>query len=80
MRAPQTASPSSWCKLELACNAPEDVTVSTVTDSPPPLTIMAINVRTVLNNRNMQNEVVMFSCLVHTKFMVSLQSHPHLKI
>lgn len=38
--------------------------------APPPLTLMALNLRTVVNNRNQQVEIVAISCLIHSDFHV----------
>ncbi|KAL0275791.1 UNVERIFIED_CONTAM: hypothetical protein PYX00_003535 [Menopon gallinae] len=71
IKNPQPANaPCSWCKTEAICSKPDDVFVSTTLGPPPPLTVIAINIRTVVNQKNMQNEIVMISCLVHNEYQI----------
>lgn len=71
IKNPQPANaPCSLCKTEAICSKPEDLFVSTTLDPPPPLTVIALNIKTVVNQKNMQNEIVMISCLVHNEFQV----------
>lgn len=52
-----TESQSSWCKLELQVANPFDTTPLTDQD-PPPLTVMSISLRTVLNVKDNKQEIV----------------------
>ena len=52
----------SWCKLEASVSSPKDV--SPVGDSapePPPLTVMSLSLRTVLNHQENNREIVCVS-------------------
>jgi DNA polymerase alpha subunit A len=58
--------PTSWCKVEAICDDPFHVEV--VMSNPPatpPLTVMALNMKTTINPKTMQNEIALVSCLVH---------------
>ncbi|KAB0798439.1 hypothetical protein PPYR_09432 [Photinus pyralis] len=63
-------NPVSYCKFEIHCSKPIDVSI--VQDPPPPPSLVAltINMQTVVNSTNMQNEIVMMSFLVHSKYAV----------
>ncbi len=39
-------------------------------EAPPPLAVMALNLRTVVNNRTQQVEIVAISCLIQNEFHV----------
>ncbi|XP_049775564.1 DNA polymerase alpha catalytic subunit [Schistocerca cancellata] len=63
------ANPISWCKIEAVCSKMGHLEVSPVDlKPPPPLVILALNIRTVANVRTSQSEVVMVGCLVHNSF------------
>lgn len=62
----------SWCKVDVICPEMNDLVVSTHEAPPPPLTVMALNMRTVVNPKNMQNEIVMISCLVYNEYKVRI--------
>lgn len=65
-------NPVSWCKYEIDCMKPANITVS-VSEKPippPPLVTLALNMRTAVNKKAYRNEIVMISCLVHTKYSV----------
>lgn len=62
---------NSWCKLEARCLQMEDLMISEVVAPPPPMVLMAVNIRTVVNN-NMGNEIVMIGVLVQTQYKVFL--------
>ncbi|XP_060564158.1 DNA polymerase alpha catalytic subunit-like, partial [Ruditapes philippinarum] len=70
IKCPQiTNPPVSWCKLEVFVTGPDGVTVCTDQNlTPPPLTIMTMNMRTLPNNKTHQNEIVAVSCLIHNSF------------
>ena len=72
IKNPQTVNVQcSWCKLEVRCSKPEDVIISDVFAPPPPLTLMTINIRTVVS-KNMDNEIVMIGVIVNNQYRVSL--------
>ncbi|XP_041482401.1 DNA polymerase alpha catalytic subunit-like isoform X2 [Lytechinus variegatus] len=59
--------PISWCKVETFITKPDFITV--VKDlTPPPLVVMTINLRTVLNQKTHRNEIVAVTALVHHRF------------
>jgi DNA polymerase alpha subunit A len=61
--------PSSWCKLEANCDNPGYISVVTSSPPPaPPVTILALNMKTVINPKTHQNEIALVSGLVHNKF------------
>ncbi|KAK0061049.1 DNA polymerase alpha catalytic subunit [Biomphalaria pfeifferi] len=63
----QTVS-TSWCKLEALITKPENVIVSDANIPPPPLVLMTLNMRTLLNPKTRQNEIIAVSCLIHKEF------------
>ncbi|XP_070539037.1 DNA polymerase alpha catalytic subunit-like [Ptychodera flava] len=61
--------PVSWCKIEAFINKPDFVHV--VKDKqPPPLVVMTVNFRTLLNPKTHQNEIISVAGLVHNKFHI----------
>ncbi|CAG2056090.1 unnamed protein product, partial [Timema podura] len=75
VKEPQLVSnPVSWCRLELDATSlkPENVSVSVLSPlpPPPPLVVATLNIRSVLNPKTYQSEVVMIACLVHYAFNV----------
>ncbi|XP_022101936.1 DNA polymerase alpha catalytic subunit-like [Acanthaster planci] len=68
IKMPQVpAQQVSWCKIEVFINKQDNITV--VKDvSPPPLVVMTISLRTLLNQATHQNEVIAVAALVHHKF------------
>ncbi|XP_077987275.1 DNA polymerase alpha catalytic subunit-like [Glandiceps talaboti] len=59
----------SWCKIEAYINKPDFVHV--VKDKqPPPLVVMTVNFKTLLNTKTHQNEVIAVAGLVHNKFYI----------
>lgn len=72
VKNPQNSKmPMSWCKLETRCVQLEDLVLSETISPPPPLVLMAINIRSIVNN-NMDNEVIMIGVLVHNQYRVLL--------
>lgn len=64
-------NPTSWCKVEASLSKPELVMVhSGKPIAPPPLVVSTINMRTVVNPKTHQSEIVMIGCLVHHQFHV----------
>ncbi|XP_071492723.1 DNA polymerase alpha catalytic subunit-like [Diadema antillarum] len=70
IKFPQLPSqPVSWCKVESFVTKPDFITV--IKDmTPPPLVVMTINLRTVVNPKTHRNEIVAISALIHHKFPV----------
>ncbi|CAN9506180.1 unnamed protein product [Ophioblennius macclurei] len=68
IKTPQLISqPVSWCKVEAL--ALRSDWVSVVKDlPPPPLTVMSVSLKTVLNPKTHQNEIVSLAALVHYQF------------
>lgn len=59
---------SSWTKNQIICPDINCISVSTEQKPPPPLTIVTLNVKCILNSTNNRNEVVQLSCLVNDAF------------
>ena len=64
--------PSTWCKLEALADSPQKVSVVMGNNVPPspPVTILALNMKTTINPKTHQNEVTLVSGLVHHKFFL----------
>lgn len=64
-------NPLSYCKFEVKCSEPKNLHIAQNKNfSPPPLVLATLNMRTVVNSKNMSNEIVMISVLVHHKYAV----------
>ncbi|XP_037729200.1 DNA polymerase alpha catalytic subunit [Drosophila subpulchrella] len=66
-------APMSWCKTEVTLSEPKNVEL--VQDKgkpapPPPLTLLALNVRTSMNPKTSRNEICMISMLTHNRFHI----------
>lgn len=62
-------NPTSWCKIEASLSKPENVTIySGKPIPPPPLVVASMNMRTVVNPKTHQSEIVMIGCLVNHQF------------
>lgn len=48
----------------------DQIELATSVEAPPPLAVMALNLRTVVNSRSQQVEIVAISCLVQSEFHV----------
>ncbi|XP_044743890.1 DNA polymerase alpha catalytic subunit [Chrysoperla carnea] len=59
----------SWCKMEYRCNM-RNVTITNMELAPPPLVLAALTIRTTLNPSTNQTEIVMISCLTHSKYEI----------
>lgn len=69
MKDVKAASPqSSWCKVEAISENPRDVINSSGNVSSPPVTILALNMKTVINPKTHQNEIALVSGLLHNTF------------
>uniref|UniRef100_A0A1B0BBM8 DNA polymerase n=1 Tax=Glossina palpalis gambiensis TaxID=67801 RepID=A0A1B0BBM8_9MUSC len=65
-------APMSWCKTDLSVSEPKYVLLAEDTKPapPPPLTLLTLNVRTVVNPKSLKNEICMISMLVHSRFHI----------
>ncbi|XP_071950860.1 DNA polymerase alpha catalytic subunit-like [Antedon mediterranea] len=70
VKMPQLSpKPITWCKVEAFVTRTDHVTV--VKDiTPPPLVVMTISLRTVLNTKTHQNEVIAIAGLVHHEYHI----------
>ncbi|KAJ8920671.1 hypothetical protein NQ315_004810 [Exocentrus adspersus] len=70
------SNPITWCKFEVNCTRLLDIkiTPSEKPLPPPPLVVMAINTRSFINPKTYANEILMISCLTHTKYAVDKQA------
>ncbi|XP_037949022.1 DNA polymerase alpha catalytic subunit [Teleopsis dalmanni] len=64
--------PISWCKTDVIVSDQKFVMVSEDAKPapPPPLTLLALNVRTSLNPKTLKNEICMISMLVNNNFHI----------
>ena len=60
--------PSTWCKLEALADSPHKVSVVTGNVASPPVTILALNMKTTINPKTHQNEITLVSGLTHQNF------------
>ncbi|CAH0558363.1 unnamed protein product [Brassicogethes aeneus] len=69
------ANPVSWCQFEINCSNPGDMGAaqSPKPIPPPPLAVAAVNMRCAINPKTLQNEIVMISCLTHTRYALDKQ-------
>lgn len=70
------ASTVSWCKFEVNCNKMNDLQITSMVKPipPPPLVIAAINMKSVVNPKSYNNEIVMISCISHNQYNVDKTS------
>ena len=70
LTAPEAVkNPTSWCKFEASLSKPENVTIYAGKPlPPPPIVVATLNMRTVVNPKTHQSEIVMLGCLVHHQF------------
>ena len=73
--------PSTWCKVEALADHPTKVSVLAGSQIPaaPPITILALNMKTTINPKTHQNEITLMSGLMHNKFFLDrpAPSPPH---
>ncbi|CAB3994881.1 DNA polymerase alpha catalytic subunit, partial [Paramuricea clavata] len=63
--------PMSWCKLEAIVSKPDHITPLTEGNlDPPPLVVLSVSVRTMLNPKTHLHEVLAVTGLVHQDFRV----------
>lgn len=62
----------SYCQYELNCNSVTDLVIPQDLQNlqAPPLTVLSLNIRTVLNPQTKMNEIIMIGCLVYSKYLV----------
>ncbi|EFX79893.1 hypothetical protein DAPPUDRAFT_304346 [Daphnia pulex] len=71
IKNPQKANPHvSWCKVEAFVSNMDQIELDDKREAPPPLAVMALNLRTVVNNRTQQVEIVAIGCLIQNEFHV----------
>ncbi|XP_017119896.2 DNA polymerase alpha catalytic subunit [Drosophila elegans] len=66
-------APMSWCKTEVTLSEPKNVELLQDKGKPappPPLTLLALNVRTSMNPKTSRNEICMISMLTHNRFHI----------
>ncbi|XP_068733005.1 DNA polymerase alpha catalytic subunit-like [Montipora capricornis] len=57
--------PVSWCKVEAVVTKPDHLEVASHQDPPPPMVVMSLSFRTMLNTKNHTHEIIAISALVH---------------
>lgn len=63
-------TPSTYCKLQLMCSSIASVTgIKEKTESPPPLVMLSLNLRVVMNS-HAKNEIVAISCLINKNYCI----------
>ncbi|EDW81452.1 uncharacterized protein Dwil_GK12074 [Drosophila willistoni] len=67
-------APMSWCKTDVTIIEPKNVELfhekGKAAAAPPPLTLLALNVRTSMNPKTLKNEICMISMLTHNRFHI----------
>ncbi|XP_067613903.1 DNA polymerase alpha catalytic subunit [Eurosta solidaginis] len=68
----KNSAPISWCNTDVSVSEPKLVILSedVKPQSPPPITLLTLNVRTALNSKTLKNEICMISMLVHNRFHI----------
>jgi len=57
--------PVSWCKVEAVVSKPDHLEVASEQDPPPPMVVMSLSFRTMLNTKTHTHEILAVSALVH---------------
>ncbi|XP_044179976.1 DNA polymerase alpha catalytic subunit-like isoform X2 [Acropora millepora] len=57
--------PVSWCKVEAVATKPDHLEVAMQQDAPPPMVVMSLSFRTMLNTKNHTHEILAVSALIH---------------
>ncbi|OAD62291.1 DNA polymerase alpha catalytic subunit, partial [Eufriesea mexicana] len=65
-----TGIQTSWCKIKVNCMKMENISVVSESQTLPPLVLATLNVRTSLNFKLQQNEIVMVAILIHHKYHI----------
>ncbi|ALC47203.1 DNApol-alpha180 [Drosophila busckii] len=63
----------SWCQTEVTVTDPKNVKILLEhgkPTSPPPMKLLALNVRTSMNPKTLKNEICMISMLIHNRFHI----------
>ncbi|KAL9965782.1 hypothetical protein ACROYT_G029627 [Oculina patagonica] len=55
----------SWCKVEAIVSKPDLLEVASEQDPPPPMVVMSLSFRTMLNTKTHTHEILAVSALVH---------------
>ncbi|KAL2314433.1 DNA polymerase alpha catalytic subunit [Schizosaccharomyces pombe] len=59
---------ASWCRVEIGCSSPQNISVSfeknEITSKTPPMTVMSLAFRTLINKEQNKQEVVMISARI----------------
>lgn len=63
-------SPLSWCDLEISCKHKSIQIMEDQKAAPPPLSLMTVNVKCVINPKTLKNEIVMISILTNDNFYI----------
>ncbi|XP_043480820.1 DNA polymerase alpha catalytic subunit isoform X1 [Leptopilina heterotoma] len=65
-------NPFTWCKFQVNCLKPENITVVNrdLQKAIPPMVVATLNVRSALNPKHHQNEVVMVGVLLQHKYQI----------
>ncbi|XKL64150.1 hypothetical protein PGB90_004236 [Kerria lacca] len=58
----------SWCKFELICDDIKNISVNVDGGAPPPLIVMALNIRITPLPKSHENQVIMIGWLVQTNY------------
>ncbi|CAH3146316.1 unnamed protein product [Pocillopora meandrina] len=62
--------PVSWCKVEAVIPKPDLLEVASQQDPPPPMVVMSLSFRTMLNTKTHTHEILAVSALVHHEVSV----------
>lgn len=68
----QVQAKVSWCKLEVACDKMEHISVirNDADLEPPPIVVATINIRTAMDPKTRKTKILMLSCLSHSNFPI----------
>lgn len=70
------SNPYTHTSMELRCSKPSDVAVmeSLRPAPPPPLVVMALNIKAGVNPKTNANEIALISCLVNNRYYLEKQA------
>ena len=67
--SPSTSAPISWCKTEFLLNSMKDLSVDAANSDPaPPVTVLSIGVKTLVNRSSLTSEIIAISGFVENNF------------